>query len=658
MKKVTSSKENNRKSNIKNIICMLCIIILFIFLFPHVYERTRLRLAEYSSEQILQYSGYQIEGNSFIQINETPAITLSGQYEQVESVTINFMEPLEADTNIQIYYAREDEAFEEQNSVWASIPEASASYEVEMPKDNYTTLRVDIQGSFTLSSILISSSETKINYIKFILWGCFVLAFIWFVWKNNFQISHYYDTMASRIYEKGVTIGFKIEQVFLLLAIFFGILFSVLLPPGQVPDEHTHYGMLITEFGFPAYQSEIDEFYNSIDVESVRLGQKKQNLETLQKNFYRKFSREEKNFEGVSIKCIRHLPMGIGFFFGISCGFPILVCFFLAEFCAILFYAIIGYFALKIMPFHKELLCCIMLLPMTIQQCSSVNYDAVLLPLCFLLSALLFQYIYVKEKVRWKELFWVAITTIVIVLIKPPYVLLLFLLFLVPKEKWELKIGKKADIVQFVKQYRWWIVIGGVAVFGLGVYTLRDSFYIKVFTAAILDIPHYFEILFNTIQSKGVFYFETMIANFGWYAAPVPASMNYIVLFAFILFSQAEIKIKGEKPKIGSRSRVIFFMISALIFVLVITIMFSYTFIVNGYDGNVVLEEIQRYMGQIQVIEGVQGRYYIPIALLLMMCLQGVSFIKKETLAVVQIVYYPLVLFWCAGILLDTYYIY
>lgn len=90
---------------------------------------------------------------------------------------------------------------------------------------------------------------------------------------------------------------------------------------------------------------------------------------------------------GISLKCVKHLPATIGIMLGIILRLPTYWVMQLGEIFALIFYIGVCSKALLLMPVKKEIFEIIMLFPMSIQQAASINYDAVLLPLCFLLIA-------------------------------------------------------------------------------------------------------------------------------------------------------------------------------------------------------------------------------------------------------------------------------
>ena len=146
---------------------------------------------------------------------------------------------------------------------------------------------------------------------------------------------------------------------------------------------------------------------------------------------------------------LSYIPAFIGFIFGYIFNLPIAQSVWLAEFFNLIFAVIIGAIALYIMPIKKEMLLAVMTLPMCLHQYGSINYDAELLPLCFLLIALSLYLIYDAEKIKIVHLLEVLILMFVIATIKIPYALIGLIILTAPSEKIDIKIGK-FDFAKFL----------------------------------------------------------------------------------------------------------------------------------------------------------------------------------------------------------------
>lgn len=175
----------------------------------------------------------------------------------------------------------------------------------------------------------------------------------------------------------------KRVAIFILIL---GLIMSILVPTGQTPDEYSHLNMIGNSVGLEKFASNI---MKSIELETEDIAynyDKKINIEE-QKNVLTEkpiYSRKEMLPKKITVAVIKHLPATIGIYIGIIFGLPAFWVLQLGELFALLFYSYICYKALQIMPIKKNMMAWFMIFPMALQQAASINYDAVLIPLCYL----------------------------------------------------------------------------------------------------------------------------------------------------------------------------------------------------------------------------------------------------------------------------------
>ncbi len=103
----------------------------------------------------------------------------------------------------------------------------------------------------------------------------------------------------------------------------------------------------------------------------------------------------------------------------------------------LILYAVIVFFAIKIMPFYKNTLTLIALTPIPLQTAASFSYDILVISLCFLFIALSFKLIYQNEKVNKKEILLLVILSGFIAPSKAVYVVVIGLCLLIPHTKFK-----------------------------------------------------------------------------------------------------------------------------------------------------------------------------------------------------------------------------
>lgn len=180
-----------------------------------------------------------------------------------------------------------------------------------------------------------------------------------------------------------------------------GIIMSFMMPTWQTPDEYTHLWMIGDSWGIPGFADKIED---SIGMDRTRIPrnyEEKVDLDEQKDALTSKntYTRKEMLPRQISLFCIKHFPAAIGLFVGILLGVPAYWSMQLSEFFCLLFYTLICYKALKLMPVKKEVLAIVMLFPMSIQQATGIGYDSVLIPLCFLFVAYIFYLKYDKDVV-------------------------------------------------------------------------------------------------------------------------------------------------------------------------------------------------------------------------------------------------------------------
>jgi uncharacterized membrane protein len=103
-----------------------------------------------------------------------------------------------------------------------------------------------------------------------------------------------------------------------------------------------------------------------------------------------------------------------------------------ARIAGLIAFLIIVFFAIRIMPVHKYVLFALALNPMTLFQAASVTYDVLNISLSFLLIALALKYAFQEKQVRTREIALFLFVAVLLGSVKPGYVLMPFLFFIIP----------------------------------------------------------------------------------------------------------------------------------------------------------------------------------------------------------------------------------
>jgi uncharacterized membrane protein len=268
-------------------------------------------------------------------------------------------------------------------------------------------------------------------------------------------------------------------------------------------------------------------------------------------------------------------------------------------YCGRLFNFVFSFFvllyALKIIPKHKQIFLLVVFIPMFVQQSVSFSYDAILNSLCVLIVAYLIKFFNQTEEITTKELIIYSLCSLVILDIKLPYILIPLLILFVGKDK----LGKdqKKKIMR-------------IALF-LGVILL--SYFVANYIAS-LDLPKridevsavkrntisgliksptkIFRIMKATARGHASEYYSNMIACFGWLRYSFD---DRLIMFCYLMFGVA---ILADDTKLRLKKRIINIGLIGLLFGGIFLSMYlSWT----PYNS--------------LMIEGVQGRYLLPLLL-------------------------------------------
>lgn len=283
----------------------------------------------------------------------------------------------------------------------------------------------------------------------------------------------------------------------------------------------------------------------------------------------------------------------------------------------LMFYIIVTYYAIKITPKFKRSMVLLSLMPMSIFLAASLSYDAVIIPVSFLLFAYAMKLItspaeYVITK---KDIIAVAFIAFFLGGVKAAYLPFLLILLAVPRQRFGT-----------TKRY---LMCIGIVVLAVFVACMIPAFYTKMEMHKItLDLDKYEvpqkaflashmnqigSIINNTIQKYYVYYLTSFFGELGWLGTyfPVPAVIIfYIVLIFTMLVDSYE---AGHISLFAKLLSVVSILIC--IFGMGYHIYTYWTSQVSGIG--------------VDYVSGLQGRYYIPIALFVFMLFSN-SLLQKH----------------------------
>jgi len=430
-----------------------------------------------------------------------------------------------------------------------------------------------------------------------------------------------------------------------------------LTPPFQSPDEGAHYSRAyeLTDFQFSKMGKTIPTSIYTLDSTLLRLHfnpEEKTSKEEILRLTKIKLTPENRRPSSGQDYIVPYLPQFIGFTIGrLFKANPL----YLLYFGRILnlFLAIgLVFYAIKIAPFLKWIFFLLALMPKTVSLMASLSYDAFVISCSFLAISMFLYYAFKAEKLSWKDIGFLFFLTLLLALCKPPYFLIGFLFLIIPVRK----IGSLPKylmilsvlVVSMLLAQGMWSLVGGLIKSANQIKSEQISTLQKpsnegktgktnvsannvkdTASAAAQNVPKRPEInpsrQFNQIRNNpmefvsllfktNVFHMrENMMTNFvsamGWLDTFLP---DILVDLYLILIMIAALCIAEERIRIDWRRKT-FFLILFLSSVLAIeTAMYVYS----------------SYVGQ-ERLYGVQGRYFIPIAPLLLLIFYN-NFISEK----------------------------
>lgn len=426
----------------------------------------------------------------------------------------------------------------------------------------------------------------------------------------------------------------KTEKIFLSFLIPLGLLYLVLVIPYYVPDEAPHI--------IRAYETYQGEFISSLNEEGKHRAVipkdfkdlKLTNLHdyiTLKEQISKKtdYSNcEEAYTEAQSYPGILYLISGLGLAIGRIFKINIIFAMYLGRMFNFIFFLVLAYYAIKKIPFGKLLLSTYLLMPMVLQQAASVSPDSVINSITIFFISYVIYIVYRNEDLKKIEIAMVIAMSAFIAVAKVVYLPLVFLLLLLIQNK---AISKNKKIFVIVTSTVIAVILGGFWYMYQGRYQdERDYVQERNINATeqikgILTNPvGYLAVLGNTLDKMGLTYLYGMIGDsLGWQniqVAPYMILLYLIILICSIWFEKHE-KTFNKKQKIFS-------LIIAL--------------------GTIILIFTALYAGWTDVgagiIVGVQGRYFIPVAILILlsMCLKN-NYVKIKNIEVIYFVLISLI---------------
>lgn len=302
---------------------------------------------------------------------------------------------------------------------------------------------------------------------------------------------------------------------------------------------------------------------------------------------------------------IAYAPAALGIMLGDLISDSPMVIYYFGRLFNLIAVILVVVFALSLIKKHRMIFLAIILLPMFLQQAASYSYDGLLNACCILLIAYNIRFLTTDATIRKRDFVAIALSIFFIGLVKLPYLLIATPLLFIKSEKF----GKYKAVK--------WLFLAGVFLVTVAAYAAdhylavinTDGFPIEVSGRGLplssLNFRTIIKMLIRTFWFQGSRYITGLIGFFGWfYFAFNPIIVtSYIIFFIVLTLSDSE--------KLSQAMRLITLLaIIALAGSVFLAMYLSYTTAGAPY------------------IEGVQGRYFLPLVPLLML----IAMPKKQKL--------------------------
>lgn len=267
------------------------------------------------------------------------------------------------------------------------------------------------------------------------------------------------------------------------------------------------------------------------------------------------------------------------------------------------FSALMIYFAIKRTPILPKTMFLLSLMPMTIYQCASLSYDALLIGSCFLLFSYVTHLIVSSDNVVRSDVIAIAISSFFIFGIKSAYIPLLLCLFAIEKCKFgSAKRYIKCITIVILTGIAGYlipsVIIGGLT--GGCVNSAVDDLIIQQ-KQFVSNNPFYLvNVFFNTINQSFRFWGISFFGNLGSLDTNFWRPFEMIYYIILLITGISEICIIN-KLNIKFRTFSLIAVV-AMSFGTIVSMYISWTPLVTGEVGGV-------------ISTGTQGRYFIPIAI-------------------------------------------
>ncbi len=416
----------------------------------------------------------------------------------------------------------------------------------------------------------------------------------------------------------------KPYNFFVVVAILFEIVFNIVTPPLQAPDEISHFyrAYQIADGHFLPERTKdrlgghlpvcFDEFVLPYTFAALNLKYTLSEQDVLRSAevVFDKKNTQFKDFPSTTTySAVSYLPQITALFIIKQFNCKVATLYYGGRIFSFLFWLIIMYFVIRIVPLYKWLFTIIILLPMNLYVANAFSADGVNNCLTFLFVALILKHIFSQNRVTTKDILVVFIILALLALAKFVFVSFILLLFLIPGHKFKshlYRFGSIAVILVvtliifsywsgiYLKNYIKISDYDPSYIYNVGLSPCADP---EAQKAYILDHGFYFfSVIYHSIFDHPQTFLKGYVGAFGQSDIFLPKGL-YILSYLVILFIAVT---EYNKMALTTAHKILFSMVALAAFVLILlSIHLMWDCVGEG------------------VVDLVQGRYLIPVLPLL-----------------------------------------
>jgi len=393
-----------------------------------------------------------------------------------------------------------------------------------------------------------------------------------------------------------------LERLYFFFAFFLGIIFLFLIPPFQVPDEGAHYfKALQLAQGQLTCTTQVSAPVNYVslpsDVQLVKIKGEERKKVSGSKSLDALTTPSSSEMIPVPLSVCSafptgYIPQALGLKIGILSGIPPLVSFYFGRFLTLCIAIYILYYAIRLAPFGKIVFFLVGLLPITLQQISSLSYDALHISCLLLFISYALKLSVIQRELTKKELLFLFFISFFALNAKQGYIFLALLVFLLSKS-------------HFSSAKKYWLYTLSFVVIQIIIFFFSRLYFVDPTSAfakgvdpnmqllGVMKNPiHFLYVVFHSLYKNFFFYFETSLLKPGWMDISLPDLLYFFMAISFTLFLRS----KDEEVPLNTRQRCILFFVGLVQLVFVfLSLYMVWTKVGSGR------------------VAGVQGRYFLVL---------------------------------------------